>query len=103
MDRNTGNRPANHSGAQCALYRWRFAALVQNQSNKEKEEVSNLDLLQQRRADIKSRLDSLRNDELAPLVTRVESLRERIGNLEDDFRDVLDQIREEEKKARKTK
>ena len=64
--------------------------------------MSNLDLLQQRRADIKSRLDSLRN-ELAPLVTRVESLRERIGNLEDDFRDVLDQIREEEKKARKQK
>jgi predicted nucleic acid-binding Zn-ribbon protein len=58
--------------------------------------------LEQRRADIKSRLDSLRN-ELAPLVTRVESLRERIVNLEDDFRDVLDQIREEEKKARKQK
>jgi predicted nucleic acid-binding Zn-ribbon protein len=58
--------------------------------------------LEQRKADIKSRLDSLRN-ELAPLVTRVESLRERIGNSEDDFRDVLDQIREEEKKARKQK
>jgi predicted nucleic acid-binding Zn-ribbon protein len=74
----------------------------QDAGTKSKGEKEVQENLGQRRSDIKSRLDSLRN-ELAPLVTRVESLRERIGNLEDDFRDVLDQIREEEKKARKQK
>jgi len=64
--------------------------------------VSNLDLLQQRRVDLKSRIEALRT-ELRPHEKAVESLRERIVNLEDDWKDVLDKIQEEEKKASKTK
>jgi predicted nucleic acid-binding Zn-ribbon protein len=64
--------------------------------------VSNLDLLQQRRADLKSRIETLRI-ELRPHEQAVENLRERLRDLEDDWKDVLDKIQEEEKKARKQK
>ena len=52
--------------------------------------------LLRRKADIKSRLDSLSSD-LKLLLPKVENLRERIAQLEDDYRDVLDAIRETEK------
>lgn len=96
MDRDANTRSANRCYSQRDVQRWQQQKVLQNQT-KEKDQVQ-LNELIQRKQDIKSRLDSLRN-ELAPLVTRVESLRERIVNLEDDYRDVLDKIRDEEKKV----
>jgi len=45
--------------------------------------------LEQRKEDLKSRIKTL-NEELMPLLARVKQLRDRIGILEDDRRDVLD-------------
>jgi predicted nucleic acid-binding Zn-ribbon protein len=101
MDRNTGNRPANHGSEKRLIQRWLYAAVVQNQSNKEKDQVQLSELIQ-RKQDIKSRLSALRT-ELRPHEQAVENLRERLRDLEDDWKDVLDKIQEEEKKARKTK
>jgi len=53
--------------------------------------------LQQRKADIKSRLEALRQE---LNIERVRSLQERIAFLEDDLRTVLDEIREEEKRKK---
>ena len=58
--------------------------------------------LEQRKADIKVRINALR-EELRPHEQAVENLRERLRDLEDDWKDVLDKIQEEEKKARKLK
>ena len=53
--------------------------------------------LQQRKADIKSRLEAVRQE---LNIERVRSLQERIAFLEDDLRTVLDEIREEEKRKK---
>jgi len=67
-----------------------------SRSNQNEKEEGNMQELLRRKADIKSRLDSLSSD-LKLLLPKVENLRERIAQLEDDYRDVLDAIRETEK------
>jgi len=56
----------------------------ENKTTKEKDQVKD-----QRNEDLKSRIKAL-NEELMPLLARVQELRERIAVLEDDRRDVLD-------------
>jgi predicted nucleic acid-binding Zn-ribbon protein len=68
----------------------------QRQGEKEVKE------LEQRKADIKARINALR-EELRPHEKAVENLHERLRDLEDDWKEILDQIQEEEKKARKVK
>ena len=53
--------------------------------------------LEQRKRDIKSRIQILRQE---LNIERVRSLQERIAFLEDDLRTVLDEIREEEKRKK---
>ena len=47
--------------------------------------------LEQRKEDLKSRIKAL-NEELMPLLARVQELRDRIGILEDDRKDVLEKL-----------
>ncbi len=53
----------------------------------------------QRKADIKSRIAAL-SEELKPLLSRVDSLKERIQFLESDLRDILEAQRAEEARIR---
>jgi len=53
--------------------------------------------LEQRKRDIKSRIQILQQE---LNIERVRSLQERIAFLEDDLRTVLDEIREEEKRKK---
>jgi uncharacterized coiled-coil DUF342 family protein len=57
-------------------------------STKETDAVKDLE---QRKEDLKSRIKAL-NEELMPLLARVQELRDRIGILEDDRKDVLEKL-----------
>ena len=52
-----------------------------------------MEKLLQRKADLRQRISAL-NAELTPALAKVENLRSRIVDLEDDFRTVLDELRE---------
>ena len=52
-----------------------------------------MEKLLQRKADLRQRIAAL-NAELTPTLAKVENLRSRIAELEDDFRTVLDELRE---------
>jgi len=67
------------------------------EGRKETRSMNNLEHLLQRKADIKSRI-SILSTELQPTVLKMESLRSRLRDLDDDLRTVLEQIREESKR-----
>jgi chromosome segregation ATPase len=90
---NTGfslHRASRGANGQKPVKRHRFGASFEHvsPSTKETDEVKDLE---QRKQDLKSKIQQL-NQELMPLLARVQELRDRIGILEDDRKDVLEKL-----------